>query len=376
MTIFAKLMAMLVLSAVSTLAQAVEGRVVNSATGEGIAAIEVRIHKGATVVSTLSTDANGRFTVHDLTDGDYTATYATREYFPSITDSRPPFLMKKEGDEQPRVSAGADAVKLEARMMSYGRIAGRVIDGRGEPVAGARMLLSGSRLLNGSRLSMMINADGHGGFDIHGILPPGAYKLSAAPMGHLKPPDPDAETGQPQRWTRTYYPGVESEEQASEIILRPGVDVTGIEIKLAAVRPRTIRGMITYPDGTPAVKITLSLNEGLPGLPVKSTQSMEDGMFQFEDVTDGLYEITAVATSGEINLRVSQKVEVAGHDLDRVNLALHVSLSRHVYCLGGHLRWSRRGALGIFPRFDSRGRCRASRSRSAVDRTACHHTDL
>lgn len=85
--------------------------------------------------------------------------------------------------------------------------------------------------------------------------------------------------------------------------------------------------MITYPDDTPAVKITMSLNEGLPGLPVKSTQSREDGTFQFEDVTDGLYEITAAAPSGDINLRVSQKVEVAGHDLDRVNLALEAPFS-------------------------------------------------
>jgi hypothetical protein len=30
--------------------------------------------------------------------------------------------------------------------MPYGRIAGRVIDGWGEPVAGARLLLSGSGL--------------------------------------------------------------------------------------------------------------------------------------------------------------------------------------------------------------------------------------
>jgi hypothetical protein len=325
MTIFAKIAPMFVLSAISTLAQAVEGHVVNSVTGEGIAAMEVRIHQGATVVSTLSTDANGRFMVHDLTDGDYTATYATPWYFPSITDSRPPFVMKKEGSEQPfHISAGADALKLDARMVPNGRIAGRVIDGWGEPVAGARMLLSGSRFMGGSRplTGLMIYGDSHGGFDTLGILAPGAYKLSAAPVGHLKPPDPDAETGQPQRWTRTYYPGVESEERASEIILRPGVDVTGIEIKLAAVRPRTIRGMITYPDDTPAVKITMSLNEGLPGLPVKSTQSREDGTFQFEDVTDGLYEITAAAPSGDINLRVSQKVEVAGHDLDRVNLAL------------------------------------------------------
>jgi 5-hydroxyisourate hydrolase-like protein (transthyretin family) len=317
MTIFAKVAPMFVLSAISTLAQAVEGHVVNSATGDGIADIEVRIHQGAIVVSTLSTDASGRFTVHDLTDGDYTATYATREYSPSITDSRPPFLMKKEGNEQPfHVSAGADGVKLEARMMPYGRIAGRVIDGWGEPVASARLLLTGSRGL------LLINADGHGDFDIHESLRPGAYKLSAAPVGHLKPPDPDADTGQPQRWARTYYPGVESEELASEIILHSGVDVTGIEIKLAAVPVHSIRGTITYPDDTPAAKITIRLGEGLPGLLAQSTQSREDGTFQFKDVTDGLHEITAVATAGDINLRVSQLVEVAGQDLDRVNIAL------------------------------------------------------
>ena len=106
-------------------AQAVEGSVVNSATGEGISGVEVKILKGATVLFTRYTDANGGFTVQDLADGDYAAGYSPIDYSLNLTDSHPAFARE------------VGSLALEARMIPFGRLAGRVINGRGKPAPGA-----------------------------------------------------------------------------------------------------------------------------------------------------------------------------------------------------------------------------------------------
>jgi uncharacterized surface anchored protein len=85
--IITKLLATVTLWAASSFAQAVEGSVVNSATGKGISGVEVKILKGATVLFTRYTDANGAFTVQDLADGDYAAAYSPFDYSPNLTDS-------------------------------------------------------------------------------------------------------------------------------------------------------------------------------------------------------------------------------------------------------------------------------------------------
>ena len=316
-----KLLATVTLCAASSFAQAVEGSVVNSATGEGISNVEVKILKGATVLFTRYTDANGGFTVQDLADGDYAAVYSPFDYSPNLTDSRPAFARQVVGPAQPfHIGGGPDAVKLEARMIPFGRLAGRVINGRGEPAPGALLQLIDSHL--GSQLIMLISADNRGNFDLS--VRPGSYKLSAAPVGQLKPPDADPENGQPQGWARTYYPGVAFEELASEILMQPGVDAMGIEIKLVAVPAHGIRGVTLYPDGKPASKVTLHLGDDFPSLrPPQYTQSGEGGAFQFQGVTDGVQEITADFKAGDVDLRAAERVEVVGHDLDRVNVILN-----------------------------------------------------
>jgi hypothetical protein len=315
-----KLLAILTLWGASSFAQAVEGSVVNSATGEGISGVEVKILKGATVLFTRYTDANGAFTVQDLADGDYAAVYSPFDYSPNLTDSRPAFAAQVVGPAQPfQIGGRPDAVKLEARMIPFGRLAGRVINGRGEPAPGALLQLSGSQL--GSQLMMLISADDHGNFELK--VRPGSYKLSATPVGHLKPPNPDPENGQPQGWARTYYPGVAFEEIASEILMQPGVDATGIEIKLVAAPAHAIRGVTLYPDGKPAPKVILHLGADFPSLqPPQYTQSGEDGAFRFEGVIDGVHEITADFQAGDVDFRAREPVEVVGHDLDRVNVIL------------------------------------------------------
>src|SRR5207245_1299640 len=83
---------------------------------------------------------------------------------------------------------------------------------------------------------------------------PGAYELSVRPPEDLKPPQPE-----PERpalvWTRTWYPGAAQPDGASKIVVLPGGEIANVELKLLAIPTHLVRGVVLYPDGTPASNV-------------------------------------------------------------------------------------------------------------------------
>jgi hypothetical protein len=121
-------------------------------------------------------------------------------------------------------------------------------------------------------------------------------------------------------------------QSASKIVLQPTGDLSGLEIKLAAVPAHTIRGVVLNPDGTPAAKAAITLGEDqdprghpvfAPG-PSRSlkVESNSDGAFEFPQVADGEWRIAAKVESGGEDLRGAQWIEMAGHELEGVKLRL------------------------------------------------------
>lgn len=300
---------LLILLAAGAAAQTVEGTVLNSATGAGIAGIGVNLEQvtnGAYRLYQARTDQQGHFQLDNVQDGVYRALYATNDYW--------------QPDDPPRfqVTAGGLPVKLEAHMMPLPHISGRVVDGRGNAVAGARVDI------NGSGLVFAVDADAVGKFDLR--QRPGTYTLSAVAPPGWKPPDPEPDagpgSGRVLAWVRTFYPGVAVAEAASNIVVQPGVDVTGIDIKLLAVPVHAVRGVLLNPDGTPAPKVAMALSDGA-GLPVAlHAESKDDGTFEFPAVPDGEQLFGFEVTLGGVKLRASQWIVMAGHDLEGVKVRL------------------------------------------------------
>ncbi|SPF36375.1 conserved exported hypothetical protein [Candidatus Sulfopaludibacter sp. SbA4] len=296
-----KFLCALMLLAACAMAQTVEGSVVNSVTGNSIAAMQVEIRpaSGKTSYST-STDAQGHFLVEGVQAGSYTAGASSPDYSPSGSPS------------VFQVTAGGNPVKLEVRMMPLPRISGRVVDGRGDGVAGARLELMGAgRLLEGS-------TDATGRFELRPL--PGGYILSVIPPSDWKPPDPEPDNDRVLVWTRTFYPGVTLLEAASRIVAQAGV-VADIEVKLLAVPVHAVRGVLLNPDGTPAPKLAIALSEEA-GQPAHRAQSQSDGAFEFPAVVDGEWRLAAEGENGGVKLRVAQWIEMAGHNLEGVKLRL------------------------------------------------------
>jgi hypothetical protein len=301
-------------------AQTVEGNVVNSVTGNGIAGVKVELFWSGDLAYSTTTDAQGHFLFDHVQDGAYTAGYSSPDY--EFED----MFREPGGPRTIRVTAGGNPVKLLAHMMPMGKLSGRVVDGRGEAVPKAQVEISAPWM------QMAIPADAQGKFELHQFLFPGGYTLSAAPPPGLKPPDPEPapeahaepDSGRVQAWARTWYPGATVPEAASKIVLPPGGEVSDIELKLRAVPAHAVRGVLLHPDGKPAPKIEITLDGSPQDL---RAESKPDGAFEFPAVVDGEFYLAAdmEVPSGPhgAKLRAGQWLEIAGHEREGLKLQLN-----------------------------------------------------
>src|SRR5882762_3234424 len=124
-----KFFAILMFGAACATAQTVEGNVVNSATGIGIAGVKVEIREARETAYTVTTDRKGHFLVEEVKAGSYTVFYSSPDYWRSDTQGK-----LRLGPERFEVTAGGNPVKLEGRMMPLARITGHVVDPRGDAV--------------------------------------------------------------------------------------------------------------------------------------------------------------------------------------------------------------------------------------------------
>ena len=154
-----KLLCIMALCAACAAAQTtVEGTVVNSVTRKGIEGIAVELIWSGESAYSATTDAQGNFRIENVLSGVYNARYSSSDYLRDRDSPATRF----------QVFAGTP-VKLEARMIPFGRVSGRVVDGRSEPVAGAAVIIASAN----ATTSLKTNAKGE--FDLHDFLLPGNY---------------------------------------------------------------------------------------------------------------------------------------------------------------------------------------------------------
>jgi hypothetical protein len=330
-----KLACLLTLFVCCAAAQTVEGVVLDGATGAGVVGVKAELLRAGSVIYDTLTDSRGHFRFDKVREGDYTDRYQSADHW----------LTAGWQDVHSFHAAEGNPVKLETRMMPWSKISGRVVDGRGNAVANARLELTGSGMLINGRtyvrtswggggggqlgqgLSLMTqsgNTDEAGKFEVQ--VMPGEYGLSVIPPARLKPPDP-GEDGAALVWQRTYYPSVASAEAASKIVVFPGADISGVELKLRTAPVHAVRGVVLNPDGTPAAKVAIVLVGGPTAFTV---ESKPDGAFRFPAVAEGEWRVSAEVKKGSVNLLALQRVEVGKHDLEGLKIQLSAPLNLRV----------------------------------------------
>uniref|UniRef100_Q020K2 Cna B domain protein n=1 Tax=Solibacter usitatus (strain Ellin6076) TaxID=234267 RepID=Q020K2_SOLUE len=300
-----KLLSILLLAAGFLAAQTLEGVVTDVVSSAGIPGVRVALSQGDKTPYVAVTDSEGRFRFSELREGDYSVRYSATRYFsPSVP-----------GDTlQVRIRAGGLPVRIERRMIPLSRIAGRVIDGSGDPVAKARV-----ELTTGSAF-WQAETDAKGNFDMPSVIPAALpYTLSVAPPLAGKPPAPDPDTHEPRAWVRSFYPNAGFEEQAIPIALHAGEDLPGLELKLLAAPVHAVRGVLLNPNGDPVAKVAVALWEPGPRRNAfVQAVSNPDGVFELPSVPDGEWRLSAESDRA----LAEQWITIKGRDLSALKLRL------------------------------------------------------
>src|SRR5262249_36294834 len=123
-------------------------------------------------------------------------------------------------------------------------------------------------------------------------------------------------------WVRTFYPGVTDEHGALKIAVRPGAELWGQDIRLGVAPVRRLRGLLldTSGNAAPGVEIVLARAEEITP-DEKHAKSADDGSFEFANVPEGDWLLTAQAERGE-KLHAFATLTMAGRDLEHVELRL------------------------------------------------------
>ena len=185
------------------------------------------------------TDAEGRYKITDALQGKYRATALLQT----------PFSPSSQEIEIKKDSCGTQA-DFGAEL--NGRIKGRVVDARNQPVGRARLMLmplDKASEDDSSNSIMWYGTDENGQYE-YDRLPPGRYVLAASIEG---PPVPKIPYG------RVYYPNVLKLESAGVITVGESQTLEDQNIQIPWLKLRKIEGSIVWPDGSPVTNGWISL---------------------------------------------------------------------------------------------------------------------
>jgi hypothetical protein len=305
-------------------AQTVDGHVVNSVTGIGVAGVAVNLIRADKVAYSAATDSQGHFRIDKVEAGSYIATYTARGFWPipnllvdeDFERECGRCFLTERGGQPFEVAAGGDPVSLEVRLPPIGKISGRVLDPAGQPVSNAGILLHwGDSWLckpsSCSGISRQTKTNEKGEYSVTDLDVPGTWLLSAIAPPSGKPPV--ARDGQRLDWAQTFYPGVIDARLAAGVLVRVGNDISNLDIKLAAVPAHRIRGVVLDFRGNPIPKATVTLRKST-GAPGMTRTTGVEGAFEFEAVAEGEWRISASADQSGAKLSAEQRVHLIDHD--------------------------------------------------------------
>jgi hypothetical protein len=283
---------------------------------------------------TTATDGDGRFAFTGLPAGEYTLAATRPGYLEMV------YGAQRTGAGVPgtpvTLAAGQRIADIAFKLPRGGVIAGIVTDEYGDPAFGVPVRAMRFVYQNGQRTARPIGqatTDDLGAYRIAG-LPPGDYTVSAVPRESVasaaataasaalamarragqapaagRPADappsrdettrrageaPDPRTG----YVATYFPGVPSPAALSVVRVDLSQQVHAVDLQLQVLRTSTVSGVVTTPDGAPAMASVQLIDPAMPvaNLGVWFRHTTGDGRFSFAGLPPGSYNLRAQAT--------------------------------------------------------------------------------
>ena len=237
--------------------------------------ITVRQSEGGTILGNATTDAQGRYQLDGLPRARV-----------QVNAVRPGFFARARRGGEPAVvvdlGAGEDFTGADFEAQPGGVITGHITDARGDPVQEAQVRLYRVADFGGRHrlVEQIFESDDRGQYRAFG-LEPGQYLLEVAM------PQSD---WLPDRRSPVYYPGTSNMARATEIEVRAGAEITGIDITLRPEPVFQVSGRIVGVQTGPLPHVALRLASTDQ---LSFAYARPDGTFAFPRMPGGTYLLTA-----------------------------------------------------------------------------------
>jgi len=322
----------------------VEGTVVDRVTRTPLPDIAVEISgivKTSIEVYFAKTDKTGKFLIRNLPSG---VAYWLVASAPQTKDRRyMPVVYGQRGISGPgsqiTLQPNQQLTGVQLELVPTGTISGRIVNEKGKPLenvnvasfspsyAGGPKALGFADAIYGRGTLMRGSAqtNSRGEYQITG-LPPGQYYVSvtgrdvpnALALGPSRPNYAFSDY-----WGTTYYPDTRDPWAAMPIDLHAGGSVRNVDMRMAPVGYRRVRGVIVDDKtGTRVLSAQLLVVPGnaVPGSGQTRTIEAQKGDFQIDNVLPGPYWLVAFATDNNRELVGRALIEVGKEHLDGVTV--------------------------------------------------------
>jgi protocatechuate 3,4-dioxygenase beta subunit len=235
-------------------------------------------------------DSAGVFEFLELAAGTFQVGASKPAYFPvSVREPATPAIMLADDEKRD---------DIEITLRRWGTLTGRILDEYGDPMQGVGIQLLQVRYEGGRRRLVAAGntptawgaarvTDDLGAYRLFGLLP-GQYIVSTT-MGDISSPDMPG-------YARSYFPGTPTPGDAQYVAVGPG-DVAGIDLTLSRTHTARLSGQILNAAGKPTTGGMVSLMPSQRSISVASVRVgarlLDDGRFEFANVTPGQYVIQA-----------------------------------------------------------------------------------
>lgn len=293
------------------------------------------------------TDAGGRFAFSGLAPGRYRVA-ANKQGFLSQQGPMPAQRMRTGGNSSVQVTlvAGESARDVALKLVPTSALSGQVTDEHGDPVIGAQVSLLRQMYMNGKRQLTPMGAnstDDRGQFRIHSVAP-GRYYVLVQHRDHMRPrymmpmprmdgPRPDLRQAMPQSpqddYAPLFYPNSLDEAGATPVIVEPGAERTGVDLRLQRQRTVTVKirvqGMPASSDNAPQFAHVMLQPKSPAFRFMGSNVSMTNGQrgeYMAQSIQPGSYVAVAFWQRDKELLYARQPVEVGESNIDDLTLTL------------------------------------------------------
>lgn len=313
----------------------------NALTGEPLKKATVRLTKNAnsrTAASpgsqaqgpqgyTTTSEADGNFKIENIEPGDYRLSgdrsgYLTTQYGAKSFGRAGSTITLRPAQQ---------LTNLSLTLTPQAVISGKVVDQDGDPVNGVMVQLVGQMWQRGKLRHMPqggSNTNDLGEYRIANVRP-GKYYVLVQRMRFGPEAEPASDPGKPDiRPVRTFYPEAPNVDSATQLDVKAGQDLTGIDVRLRTAPTFHIRGKIVgaLPDGVGDQQLNLNAStrgdDTMMFMFGGGGRVTKDRTFDIAGVAPGTYTVNVFAMGGQVRALGRQDVDVGEADVNDVQVAV------------------------------------------------------